>query len=69
MTQHNVVQIPPKSRNVTYRKHKIVVTYVPDTGQWEWNITHTRMLEFKHRAATFDKAVKEAKARIDQLLD
>lgn len=66
--QSNVVSIPPKSRTVTYRKHKIIVTYVPNTGEWEWAVTHTRTLEFNSRAKDFNRAIKDAKKRIDTLL-
>lgn len=64
----NILQIPPKQRTVAYKRHKIVVRYVPDTEEWEWSFDHVRTMSFDGRAKTFDKAIQLAKKRVDTLL-
>lgn len=63
----NIVQIQPKQTRDTYRKHSIVLTFIPSTHEWEWKVEHVQRFWVKGKAKTHGAAVREAHRAIDKL--
>ena len=63
----NVVSITPKTSHTTYRKHNIVLTFIPATREWEWRVEHIQRYWVKGVAKTHGAAVREAHRAIDKL--
>ena len=63
----NVVNIEPKKTTLMYKRHRIVVQYIPDHATWQWSFVHTKTVPFSNVASTQTKAIAEAKKLIDKL--
>lgn len=66
-TVDNIVPIEPKRSVETYRRHKIVVTFIPDKKEWKWSFKHTQTNSFSNTANTYAMAFLDARRLIDQL--
>ena len=60
--------IPPKSMREMYKKHQIVVTYLPQTNEWQWEVEFTTRMTFNGEEKTVIKAIEKARKRVDQLM-
>lgn len=64
---NNVVNIEPKKQTVTYKRHRIVVQYLPDRAEWLWSFTYTKATPFSNTATSYTRALEDAKKLIDKL--
>ena len=67
----NVVPITvrPNSEKEQYRRHQIVVTFVPATGKWRWEIDFTVTCLVSGEGISRNDAFRRARARLDKLLE
>ena len=63
----NVVQIEPKKTTLVYRRHRIIVQYIPDHATWKWSFTYTKTVPFSNVASSQTRAIADAKELIDKL--
>lgn len=64
----NVVplQVKPKQLTRHYKRTTYVVTYVPKTKKWKWDVTITTSMKYTEEADTQVKAFRAAEKFIDQ---
>lgn len=63
------MNIKPNTKSHTYRKHRISITFVPDKLEWRWECRHTYEIQLDGLAKSHDRALSEAKKKIDHLVD
>jgi hypothetical protein len=63
----NVVKLPqPKQFKRHYKKTQYVVTFIPATRKWKWEVTITTTIRYDEVADTELKAFRAAEKFIDQ---
>lgn len=64
----NVVPITVKPKTLTrhYKRTTYVVTFVPKTKKWKWDVTVTNVMKYGEEADTQVKAFRAAERFIDQ---
>lgn len=67
MSQVLPFQVKPKTLKRQYKRHNIVVTYVPSTKMWKWSVTVVNEMTFTDTAPTQVAAFKAAEKMIDTL--
>ena len=60
--------VAPKTFKRVYKRHPLVVTYVPATKKWKWEIVVVQETRIGGEADTQIKAVRAAEKRIDDVL-
>lgn len=60
----NVVPMKP-TQTVSYRSYTISLVYRPDTNDWGYQFEHTSTLQISGHGRSFDKALSDAKQRVD----
>ena len=63
----NVVQVQPKQRSFNHRRHKVTITYVPESGQWYWEFEYLVRRSLHGYADSIAKAEKDAKKWIEEV--
>ena len=64
----NVVpmQVQPKTVKGYHKKHEYVLTFIPGSKDWHWEVTHVHVTKFGGVAGSMIKARNEAQKHIDQ---
>lgn len=60
--------VKPKTFRRVYKRHPLVVTYVPASKKWCWEIVIVQETRIGGEADTQIKAVRAAEKRIDDVL-
>ncbi len=68
MSQVLPFEVKPKTLKRQYKRHNIVVTFVPSTKQWKWSVTVVNEMTYTDIAPTQVAAFKAAEKMIDSLL-
>jgi hypothetical protein len=66
MANENVVAIQPKQLKRHYKRTTYVVTFIPSTKKWKWEVTITTTIKYHEEAETQIKAFRAAEKFIDQ---
>lgn len=64
--------IKPKMTSHRYHGHSYVLSYKPAKPigeRWEWHVKFTRTYEFAGSCATEERSMKEARAKIDSMIE
>jgi hypothetical protein len=64
-TLHSII---PKQAKRRYRNHSYVVTYLPETKIWKWEVTYVQTTKYCDEAKTMVAAFKAAEKHIDHTL-
>ncbi len=69
MKKSNLVMFSATPRQIkhSYRQTSIVLSFIPETTEWEWSITFTTTSNFTGKAKTQHHALKKAKEKVDML--
>lgn len=60
--------VKPKTFRRVYKRHPLVITFVPATKKWHWEIEIVQTTRIGGDADTQIKAVRAAEKRIDDVL-
>jgi len=64
----NVHHIGEKSpQNIEYHGSEIIITFRPDTKDYEYKATRNIVLRIKGHASSYEACLKDAQHRIDRL--
>ena len=64
-TLHSIL---PKKAQRRYKNHSYVVTYLPPTKTWKWEVTYVQTTYYSDEAKTLNAAFKAAEKHIDHTL-
>lgn len=68
VAQSNILpfKVAPKQMKRPYKKQHYIVTFIPATKKWKWEVTITNTIKFAEEADTQIKAFRAAEKFIDQ---
>lgn len=59
--------VKPKQASRKYKGCKIILTYLPPTKKWKWEIEMTQIVKYSEEANTMNAGFKAAEKYIDYL--
>jgi len=63
----SMADIQPKQAKRKYKGHQIILTYVPATKKWKWEIEIVSVTRYSEEANTLNAGFKAAEKYIDKL--